>query len=372
MFDRDKWQEIIDTIFRHPLRTALTAFGVSWGIFMLVLLMGAGKGLQNGVEHEFRDDATNSIWVRSGRTSIAYKGMPVGKYVRFSNEDYENLLNMEGTEHITARLYIRGDYMVRYEGESINYDVRAVHPGHRYLENTLVYQGRYINEKDIQERRKVAVIGKLVYEELMQEQTDNPIGEYIEIANVQYQVVGLYTDTGSDSEMQKIYLPVTTAQLTYGRNRELDQLMFTVGNATPEESARIETEARLLIAERMRVSPEDDRAIQSSNTLKRFQKFQNLFLGIRTFVWFVSIGTILAGIIGVSNIMLIIVKERTKEIGIRKALGATPASIISLVVQEAIFITAVAGFGGLAFGLLVLFGLEQALGGESAGYFRNP
>lgn len=371
MFDRDKWQEILTSITQHPLRTVLTAFGVSWGIFMLVILMGAGKGLQNGVEYQFRDDATNSIWIRPGRTSIAYKGMPVGKRLRFTNEDYQNLLAMEGTEHITGRLYLRGNYPVAFNDESISYDVRSVHPDHKHLENTLVYQGRFINQADLEERRKVAVVGKLVYEELLKS-TPDPLGKYIKVGGVPFQIIGLYSDTGSDSEMQKVYLPITTAQLAFGRGEEVDQLMFTVGNASVAEAEKLRQQARNLLATRLRVSPEDDRAIRAWSNVERFQKFQQLFLGIRSFIWFVSIGTILAGMIGVSNIMLIIVKERTKEIGIRKALGATPASIIALVVQEAIVITSMAGYGGLFFGVLVLFGMETVLQGQDTGFFRNP
>lgn len=371
MFDRDKWQEIIDTILRHPLRTILTAFGVSWGIFMLVILMGAGKGLQNGVEYQFRDDATNSIWIRPGRTTIAYKGMPVGKRVQFTNEDYDNLLRMEGVEHITGRLYLRGEYTVEYQGKSVSYDVRSVHPGHKYLENSQVYKGRFLNLTDLEEKRKVAVIGKLVHEELLKD-VPNPIGEYLDIGGVQFQIVGLYSDTGSDSEMQKIYLPITTAQLTFGRGDQVDQLMFTVGDASVAQAEELRKEARLLLAERLRISPKDERAIRAWSNVEQFEKFQQLFFGIRAFIWFVSIGTILAGIIGVSNIMLIIVKERTKEIGIRKALGATPASIIGLIVQEAIVITSLAGYGGLFFGVLILFGMETALQGQDTGFFRNP
>ncbi len=154
IIDTDKWSEIIDTLFRHKLRTSLTALGVGWGIFMLVLLLGAGKGLQNGVEHNFRDDAVNSLWLYDGQTSIAYKGMPVGRQIQFENQDYDALEKIEGVEYKSGRFYLSGDFVIRYKNKSSSYSIRSVHPDHQYLENTLIDNGRFINQTDLDQKTK--------------------------------------------------------------------------------------------------------------------------------------------------------------------------------------------------------------------------
>ena len=376
IIDIDKWSEITDTLFRHKLRTFLTALGVGWGIFMLVLLLGAGKGLQNGVEHNFRDDAVNSLWFYDGQTSIAYKGMPVGRQVEFENQDYDALENIEGVEYKSGRFYVRGEYIIRYKNKSSSYNTRAVHPDHKYLENTQMDTGRFINQADLDQKRKVTVIGKLVAQELFEEFEENPtfpIGKWIILGDVSFQVVGIFSDSGSEREMQNVYLPITTAQLTFNGKNKINQLMMTVGNASVEESNKIAENIRKDMAVRHKFSPDDDRAVRVRNNVEEFEKFQTLFLFIRGFVWVVSLMTILAGIIGVSNIMLIIVKERTKEIGVRKALGATPYSIVSLIVSEAIVITSVAGFFGLTLGVAAIMGMKMLVGeGAEDSFFRNP
>ena len=377
IIDIDKWREIIDTLFRHKLRTSLTALGVGWGIFMLVLLLGAGKGLQNGVEYNFRDDAVNSLWLYGGQTSIAYKGMPVGREIQFENQDYDALENIDGIEYKTGRFNLRGDYIIRYKNKKSSYSTRAVHPDHKYLENTTIDAGRFINQADLDQKRKVTVIGKLVAEELFEEFETNPqfpIGKWIILGDVPFQVVGVFSDSGSEREMQSIYLPITTAQLAFNGKNRINQLMMTVGNASIEESNLIAKNIQKDFAARHKFSPDDDRALRVRNNVEEFAKFQTLFLFIRGFVWVVSLMTILAGIIGVSNIMLIIVKERTKEIGVRKALGATPYSIVSLIVSEAIVITSVAGFFGLTLGVAAIMGMKLLVGegGGEDSFFRNP
>ena len=376
IIDTDKWSEIIDTLFRHKLRTSLTALGVGWVIFMLVLLLGAGKGLQNGVEHNFRDDAVNSLWLYDGQTSIAYKGMPVGRQIQFENQDYDALEKIDGIEYKTGRFYLRGDFVIHYKDKNSSYSIRSVHPDHKYLENTQMDIGRFINQTDLDQKRKVIVIGKLVAEDLFDEFEENPnspIGEWIKLGDVPFQVVGVFSDSGSEREMQNVYLPITTAQLAFNGKNRINQLMMTVGNASVEESNAIAKEIQKDFAARHKFSPDDDRAVRVRNNVEEFEKFQMLFLFIRGFVWVVSLMTILAGIIGVSNIMLIIVKERTKEIGVRKALGATPYSIVSLIVSEAIVITSVAGFFGLTLGVAAIMGMKILVGeGGDDSFFRNP
>ncbi|MEN0003138.1 MAG: ABC transporter permease [Bacteroidota bacterium] len=367
MFDLDKWQEIFNSIKRHKLRTTLTALGVFWGIFMLVLLLGAGQGLQNGVEYMFRDDATNSIWIRRGTTSEEHNGLPKGRRIQFDNEDYAFLMEQfEDVEHLTGRFYLSGDRTVTYGDKNLSFPVRAVHPGHKFLENTIITKGRYLNQTDLDETRKVAVIGKIVKETLFGE--EEAIGKEIDIGGIVYKVTGVYRDTGGEGEMRIIYLPITTAQKVYAGTNEIHQLMLTAGDLPVPEMQQLEKEIRAAFAKRKQFSVEDRRALFISNIAEEFEQFQNLFWSIRAFVWFVGIGTLFAGVIGVSNIMLIVVKDRTREIGIRKALGATPRSIISMILQEAIFITAIAGYLGVIIGV----GLLAIAGNVEADFFRNP
>ncbi|RMG60149.1 MAG: ABC transporter permease [Bacteroidetes bacterium] len=368
MFDIDKWQEIFATIGKNPLRTFLTSFSVGWGIFMLILLLGLGKGLENGVRGEFQGDAVNSIWMWAGQTTLAHEGLKPGRNIRFTNEDYEALKRrLPPNTHITGRFWIPGGVEVVYGTEAGDYGVRCVHPDHQILENTGLYQGRYINETDIKEYRKVAIIGKAIQEEFMN--GADVVGEYIKINGIPFRIVGVYHEYGDEGEEDAIYLPITTAQRTFNGQQYINQIMFTVGNASVAESKIIEKEVRLMMSERHHFDPEDPRAVNIRNMVEQFQQFMNVMTGIQVFIWIIAGGTILAGIIGVSNIMIIVVKERTLEFGIRKALGATPWSIVSLILQESIFITTLAGYIGLllGMGLLELIGPAISEGVEIFG-----
>ncbi len=367
MFDLDKWQEIFDSISRHRLRTTLTALGVFWGIFMLVILLGAGNGLQKGVEYEFRDDATNSIFIRRGRTSVEFNGLPEGRLIELKNDDLEYLQSeFPEIEYLTGRFYLSGDQTVAYQDQRLSYPVRAVHPDHLYLENTIITHGRFLNQNDLDDIRKVAVIGDIVRRDLFADQTG--IGQEIRIGGAIYKVVGTYTDTGGENEMRIIYIPVTTGQKIYAASGNLHQIMFTTGDLSLEQSQVLQDEVRDILAARHQFDPADTRALWIFNLAEEVGQFNNLFFAIRTFIWVVGIGSILAGVIGVSNIMLIIVKDRTREIGIRKALGATPRSIVAMIVQESIFITALAGYAGLAAGVVIL----AAMSALEVQYFRHP
>jgi putative ABC transport system permease protein len=336
---------------------------------MLVVLLGSGQGLRHGVEHEFRDDATNSIWVRSGQTSMPFRGLRPGRTVQFTNEDHETIRdNVPGVDHITSRFFIRGNLTVAYRGLTSSYNVRSVHPDHQYLEKTIVTEGRFINDLDLSEYRKVAVIGDRVKTQLFKNQ--DPMGEYIEVNGIPFRVVGVFIDEGGEGEAEVIYLPISTAQRTFNGANRVAMMMMTVGDASVEESKAIAEDLRQRIAERHEFDPKDERAVFINNSVVQFQRFVNLMGGIRMFVWVIGIGTLLAGVVGVSNIMMIAVKERTKEIGIRKALGATPWSVMSLVLQEAVLVTAVAGYFGLVAGVALLELMARVI--KSSDYFRTP
>ncbi|MCB0640473.1 MAG: ABC transporter permease [Phaeodactylibacter sp.] len=373
MFDFDKWQEILDSLRRHRLRTLLTALSVWWGIFMLVILLGAGNGLQNSFEHNFRDDALNSLWIYRGTTSEPYKGLPVGRRVQFTNADYEMVKQTEGIEHITGRYYLGGEYVVKRKNKTLSYDVRSVHPDHQYLENTLTTEGRFLNTADVRKSRKVCAIGRIVADELF-EPGEPIIGEYVNVRSVEYKVVGVFDDNGPESEVRKIYIPITTAQRVYEGTDRVHQLMVTVGEIGLEGSKKIEDELRTKFAARHNFSPSDRQAIRIYNNIEEYEEFQTIFTFIKGFIWFVGIGSIIAGVIGVSNIMLIVVKDRTKEIGIRKAMGATPGSIISMILQEAVFLTATAGYLGLLCGFSLVYGIQQFMVSNEieVEFFYNP
>jgi len=234
------------------------------------------------------------------------------------------------------------------------------------VENTLVETGRYINEVDITETRKVAVIGRIVRQDLFGE--EDPLGKEIELGGIVYKVVGTYSDTGSDNEMRIIYIPITTAQKVYAGTDEIHQLMVTTKEMGLEETKALEGKMRATFASRHEFSPEDQRAVSIYSAIEGYQQFMSLMGGIRLFIWFVGLGSIIAGVIGISNIMLIVVKDRTREIGIRKALGATPYSIVAMILQESIMITAIAGYLGLVAGV----GVISMIGAMEVDYFRNP
>ncbi len=370
LVDVDTWQEIGDTLSRNRLRTVLTGFSVAWGILMLTVLLGSGQGLTRGVEYQFRDDATNSIWVRAGQTSVPYKGLRPGRQVQFTNEDYDQVRGgVGGVDHITARFFIKGNLTVSYGAVTSSFDVRSVHPDHQFLEKTLVTDGRFLNPDDLTEFRKVAVIGIRVKNQLFGP-TKPALGEYIQVKGVPFRVVGIFTDDGGEGEQEKIYLPITTAQRTFGGANNIAMMMMTVGDATVGESRDIAKDVRLRIAARHDFDPDDARAVAISNQVEDFQRFIDLMQGIRLFVWVIGVGTLLAGVVGVSNIMMIAVRERTREIGIRKALGATPFSIVALILQEAVLVTLVAGWFGLVGGVGVLELMGHTVSGTD--YFRNP
>ncbi len=368
MFDLEKWLEIYDVVKSNKLRTFLTAFSVSWGIFMLIILLGSGRGLRNGFEKDFKDDAVNSIWLSSGKTSIAWKGMKPGRQITFTNEEYDLIRNsFEHIDHITGR-YSRWGTLITYKNEAVNLNFRGVHPDHKYLENSNILMGRFINDRDLKDNSKVAVIPQEAVASLFK--GENPIGKYISISNIPFKVVGVFNDSGGRWENSMVYIPVTTAQKVFNGFNKLNRIMYTTGNATPEEVDDIVDRTKKLLSERLVFDPNDERALHVRNNYKEYLMFQGIFTGINAFVWIIGIMTIIAGVVGISNIMMITVKDRTKEIGIRKALGATPNSILMMILLEAVVITTIAGYTGLVLGVVSLEYISGLTPDE--GTFVNP
>ncbi len=369
MFDLDKWQEIYSTISKNKLRTFLTGFSVAWGIFMLIVLLGSGYGLENGVRKEFEGDAENTLWVNQGVSSVAYKGYKPGRSIRFTNDDYNQTKIIDDVEYISGRFTIWENNTLSYKNEYGSFDIFCSHPGYGKVESLTPTQGRFLNDMDVQDFRKVTAIGKLVDEALFK--GEDPLGKYIKVAGIPFKVVGVFDDPGGDRDLSRIYIPISTAQMVYNRGNRLGTMSMTVGDASVARSNEMVEEIRAQLAQRHHFDPEDQRAVFIWNNVENSVKFMTLFANIRLFIWVIGIGTIIAGIVGVSNIMMIVVKESTKEIGIRKSMGATPGSIISLVLQESILITAFAGYVGLiaGVGLLELVAMNLP---PDAGYFANP
>lgn len=369
MFDIDKWQEIFNTISKNKMRTTLTGFSVAWGIFMLVILLGSGYGLENGVRREFEGDALNYISISSGVTSTPYKGMKPGRRIRFKNEDYDMLSTIENVDVSSTRTAIFQNNTVSYKSEYGNFDIFAVTPTYRHIESLEMTSGRFLNEKDINDYRKVVAIGRLVYASLFKGGED-AIDKYVKVSGVPFKVVGIFDDPGSDRDLQRVYIPISTAQRVFSLGDYIRSVHFNLVDGTVEESEQVIEDARAQLAAKHQFNPEDTRAIFIFNNLQNYQQFVSLFASIRMFIWVIGAGTIISGIVGVSNIMMIVVKERTKEIGIRKALGATPFSIVSLILQESILITAVAGYIGLVIGVGLLELVSKSL--PAVDYFANP
>jgi putative ABC transport system permease protein len=342
--------EIWATLQKNKLRTLLTGLTVAWGMFMLVVLLGAGRGLENGVTWEYRHEAVNAISFGGGVTSIPYQGRAPGRDISFKNTDFEALpKEIRDIDHITGRFYLWGDFTVSFHGKHTSFEIRGTHPDHRYLENTEIVEGRYLDALDIAEHRKVAVIGALVRDFLFGSR--NPIGEHINIRGLEYTVVGVFKDVGGEDEQRQIFVPISTAQLVYNTPERIHHLLFTIGDAGVERSREIADQALRFLAARHQFSPDDTRAVRMENNLDQFARTTRVFSWVRVFVWLVGIGTLLGGMVGTSNIMLISVAERTKEIGIRKALGATPGSIIRSILAETVLISGGAGYLGLLLGI---------------------
>lgn len=377
IFDADRWQEIFSTLKKNKLRTFFTAFGVFWGIFMLVIMMGSGSGLENAVGRDMGDMATNSVFMWTQRTTMPYKGFDRGRHYNFRNSDTEALLeNIPEIKHIGPR--IRGwsstdNNVVRGERTGA-FVMQGDYPAYNLIDPVGMKHGRFVNELDIRNTRKVCVIGQRVVNEMFAPGED-PLGQYLRIQGVYFKVVGVFESKKpqrAEHENQIIYLPFTTLQKTYNFGDLVGWYSITSQDNIPVSV--VEEKAKALLRQRHTIHPDDERAVGSFNLENEFKKMTSLFAGIRGLIWIVGIGTLLAGVIGVSNIMLIIVKERTKEIGIQRAIGATPWNIISQVIMESVFLTTLAGYIGLVLGvgLVELVDYMLVVTGAEGEMFENP
>jgi putative ABC transport system permease protein len=369
----DGLQEILFTLRQNKLRTLLTAFGVFWGIFMLILLLGAGRGMQNGVMQDFGSDVLDFIIVWSGDTSVAYNGMGLGRKIRLEQADIDAVRQqIPGIRTIAGDTNI-GASLITYGDKTSNSPVRGVPDEYFKVKEDVPFNfGRKVNPLDVEEIRKIAVIGTAVAERLFPPGTD-PVGQDIRVKEVVMKVVGVFHDKGNRGRnSENVFIPMSTVQKVYGGGGRIDSIWLR-----PEpgvDGFALEKQVIELVKRRKDVSPDDKRGVNSFNMAEPAKRVNGLFLGITVFIWFVGLGTLTAGIVGISNIMIITVKERTREIGIRKALGATPFSIVSTLLLESTLVTAFAGYVGLVFGVglieLIAFAMRKA--GVQGGYFVNP
>ncbi|MEO2051868.1 MAG: ABC transporter permease [Allomuricauda sp.] len=358
MFDLERWQEIFDTIRKNKLRTFLTGLSVASGIFILVILLGFGQGMRNGIEHEFKEDASTSIWVWPGVTSKEYKGLNPGRRIQLVNENYYNADAMfkSDIEYGSSRIFVRG-ITVNYGKEALIYGVQGVAADFQFIENASMLEGRFINYQDEISAGKVAIIGNKIKKDVFHE-VETPIGEFIDISGIPFKVIGVFKEM-EEREEERIYIPITTAQKAFNGGNRVNNMSFTlppVDNFDQAVAQAINFKKGLkeYLQQVHTIDPEDSSALEVWSAMEEAKRYYGLTNNIKLFFWFVGICTIIAGVVGVSNIMMIVVKERTREIGIRKALGAKPWSIIGMILHEAIFVTAISGFGGLIFSMALL------------------
>jgi putative ABC transport system permease protein len=379
IFDRDNMQEIFHSLKQNKLRSFLTAFGVFWGIFLLFIMVGASTGLKNGAMDDFSNRATNSLYIWTRPTTIPYKGFPIGRRFYFDNDDIEALRrNIPEIQYLGPRNQVGGHRGVANITRGLKngaFSINGDYPEYRRIQLLNISAGRFINDLDMRDRRKVAVIGTRVREVLFEKEED-PLGEYILVKGVYFKVVGVFATNSegdqAEEETQTVFIPFTTFQHAFNFGKRVS--WFSITSQPDVPVSVVEKKAIALLAQRHQVSPDDRNAFGRYNAEKEYRKMVNLFKGINILTWFVGTFTLLAGVIGVSNIMLIIVKERTREIGIRRAIGATPFNVLSQIMAESVLLTAVSGYFGLFTGVVVIELTSRVLTatGAKVEYFKNP
>ncbi|NAS13793.1 ABC transporter permease [Poritiphilus flavus] len=362
MFDIERWQEIFDTIRKNKLRTFLTGLSVASGIFILVILLGFGNGMQNGIAREFEQDAATSVWVWPGTTTKEYKGLNPGRRIELRNENYENSATMlaDFIEYKSPRIFVR-DVTVNYGKEALVYGIQGVSYQFQFIENAKMREGRFLNYQDEIGTAKVAIIGNKIKKDVFGD-LDTPIGEFIDISGIPFKIIGVFWEQ-EEREEERIYIPITTAQRVFNGADRLNNLSYTLPpmenfDEAVAQAVNFKNELESYLKQVHIVAPDDTSGIFVWSAMEEAKRYYGLTGNIKIFFWFVGICTIVAGVVGVSNIMFIVVRERTREIGIRKALGAKPWSIVGMILQESIFVTTIAGFSGFIFsmGLLELVG----------------
>ncbi|WP_299665281.1 ABC transporter permease [uncultured Polaribacter sp.] len=369
MFDLDRWREIFQSINKNRLRSVMSGFTVAFAILLFTLLFGIVSGLSNSFKGAFADDAQNSMRVRVWKTSKPFKGLQTGRRIQLRNDDYNYVADEYANkiQYQSARIY--KNFTIKYKNEASTYNVRAVNPDHQFLEKTIIDEGRFLNERDLREKSKSIVIGRLVKEDLFGERP--ALGKRVNVNGSSYLVIGIFSDEGGDNEERMAYIPVTTAQMMYGNNDYISQIVLGYNpNLSLDRAIAFGNQMERDLRKKLNIHPDDQSALSVRN-MAEANKGVGQFMGILyAIVILIGSGTLVAGIIGISNIMIFVIKERTKEFGIRKALGAVPSSIVGMVVQESVLITTIAGYLGLSLGTYILTLIGDSL--EEDYFIKDP
>jgi len=371
MFDRDSWLEIANTVLSNPLRTGLTGLSIALGIFILVVMQGLGTGLENGVQSTFGNRVSNLIEIRTGRTQLAYRGRKPNRQVQMHNADENALKEQLDSIPAWSRFLFLWGSTVQFQNEQGSYGLRGVDPDQKDLAALNLTAGRFINARDLDEKRKVTVIGSQVLRDLFPRGTtpEEAVGSFVMLRGVQFAVVGAFDQAGSRWENRSVYVPFTTAQRLFQNSDVINRVSVGTGSAAIEKTRTASAGLLSWLQNRLAVHPEDSEGVWVENRNEDAEMFRSIFQGINLFVWFVGLMTLLAGAMGVANIMAIVVRERTKEIGVRKALGATSGSIVGQIVQESVVLMLVSGCIGLVAGVWTLQSLAPYADHE---FFSNP
>ena len=370
LFDSDTWQEIYGSIRKNKIRTVITIIGVLWGIFLLVVLLGAARGIENNFKKIFGNFATNSVFVWTQSTDTPFKGFQKGRRFQLTQNDV-NILKSEYSDQI--RLLVprnQTSNLIIKDFKSGNFQVSGDYPELDQVQKKDLIYGRFLNDNDILSYAKVCVISEDMYKQLF-EKGVYPVGEYIKINSINYKVIGVYKrSNGINFDGDAAYIPFSTFQKVYNRGDKVDWMMITAYEGV--DIKQMESDVLLSLKSLHKVHPDDKRAFGSVNLAVEIGKVTGFLIGMQFLTWFVGIATLIAGVFAIGNILLITVKERTKEIGIRRALGATPLSVRRQIVLESVFLTTVAGMLGIVFGALVLFGLDKLVGSGEDAVLINP
>jgi len=363
MFRIDRWKEIIEALTTNWFRTLLTAFGVFWGILILIILLAAGKGLENGIKADFGDVATNTMFVWTRSTTKPYMGLPIGRRFSYTTEDVENIWEqIPNLRFVSPRNQIGSDTPNVTKGVKKGvYNIYGDYPEIIRQDPLGITQGRFINHLDIENSRKVAVIGLGVVQDLYEE-SEAVIGSFVTVQGVNFKVIGVYNKEGgggNQNAQKEIYVPFTSFSKAFNRSNRVGWMAITAQDGTPITA--IKESIFNLLKKRHKINPEDKRAIGHFDLFEEYSRVESLFGAMRFIAFFVGLLVLISGVIGVGNIMLIVVKERTKEIGIRRALGESPFSIKLQIMMESIFLTIFSGMAGIVFGALFIFGINYAL-----------
>lgn len=375
IFDKDTWQEIFGSIRKSKLRTAITVIGVLWGIFLFITLLGAARGMENGFDREFRNLATNSIFLWAQRTGMPHKGFQRGRRLRLKIQDVDAILKQSQNVEFIAPRSVQGVFggapaSIKRKTNTKTYKLFGDYPILDNVNKVKILEGRFINSRDINEARKVCVIGEKIVDELF-EKEENPVGDFLEVNGSFFQIVGLYKDNQTSFEGDdSIYIPFSTYRKI---NNTGDNIGWMVIAAKSDaDIVKVEENVKSILKRRHGVHPDDERAFGSFNFGEMFGKITGFVKGMKFLTWFVGIATLIAGVIAIGSILLITVSERTKEIGIRRAIGATPANIKGQIILESVFLTLVAGILGIIFAGGILMMINASLTDGEGIPFVNP